>query len=549
MPSTSLSTRKWALLEILLIIGFALIPLFMTFPYRVNIFLSWEGAYRLYLGQQPYKDFGMPLGYGYWIVPALFFKLFGPAMITLVKAQAFLNILAGLSFISILKSFDVKPGIRITALLVFLLSYSLNNFWPWYNHTVIVYELVGLSFLLRGLFTDNKIAGWLMMIIAAFFLFLSFFTKQDGGGMALLIALALLLYNAVTSSRWSALVAFIIAYLSVALLIILPLGAGFSYWFNHGQAPHSSRLDPGDIFTEIMAWSAWLKAYFLLVVFSIAAGVSSWKAWLQDRKAVTFALLTLGILAEAAIFQVTSYTPLDNNIFFHAFCFAFIGHQLCNKLSFNTESRKFIGMTAALVLLWWSGAYWRYADRLTQRIFPQHDIAAEMKATGENIVSRHNYMVIKPDTSFVDEPVGQWTFTNLPVFKRIYMPVSTVKGIERVLALPVVKEKKSGLKVLNMTELTPLAEAMPYQLETGPDYPLWYHLGVGMFNRQLHTFEEKIKAHHYDLILYEYAPTLNNFYPFALRPVLQDNYMRIDTFLAPRRPTNATIEIYVNTSK
>src|SRR6476620_9053607 len=91
--------------EIIIIILLACVPLFASFPYRLNIFLSWEGAYRLYIGQLPYRDFGMPVGYMYWVIPAVFFKIFGPQMITLVKAQAFINILAGLSFRSICKSF------------------------------------------------------------------------------------------------------------------------------------------------------------------------------------------------------------------------------------------------------------------------------------------------------------------------------------------------------------------------------------------------------------------------------------------------------------
>ena len=108
MPT--LSSRKALILESLVIIGLALVPLFVTFPYRVNIFLSWEGAYRISEGQMPYRDFGMPLGYGYWIVPALFMKIFGPQLITLVKAQVLLNIIGGFSFRAILLNLGVAPG-------------------------------------------------------------------------------------------------------------------------------------------------------------------------------------------------------------------------------------------------------------------------------------------------------------------------------------------------------------------------------------------------------------------------------------------------------
>ena len=75
------------ILGTMLIIGFAVIPLLVNLPYRINIFLSWEGAYRLYLGQVPFKDFTLPLGYAFWLVPALFFTLFGPSLHTLVIAS------------------------------------------------------------------------------------------------------------------------------------------------------------------------------------------------------------------------------------------------------------------------------------------------------------------------------------------------------------------------------------------------------------------------------------------------------------------------------
>jgi hypothetical protein len=98
-----------------------------------------------------------------------------------------------------------------------------------------------------------------------------------------------------------------------------------------------------------------------------------------------------------------------------------------------------------------------------------------------------------------------------------------------------------------MTELTPLAIEMPYQLEKGPDIPLWYHLGVSMFNKEAKMYEQKIVDRQYDLVLFEYIPTLNNFYPFRVRDSIQSHYQKIDSFLAPRRgiETKGMIEVYV----
>lgn len=563
MPSTYAPfSRKGAFItELLIIVGLALVPLFVTFPYRVNIFLSWEGAYRISQGQLPYKDFGLPLGYGFWLMPALFFKLFGAQLISLVKAQVFMNILAGLSFRSILKSLNVKPAIRVLSVLLFVLSYSFFNFWPWYNQTVIVYELVGLAFLFRFLTGPAGKVRYVFLFLSAAFTFLSFFTKQDGGGLALLLSLALLCYHALEGKRWLDVPVFLAFYGLVAAAVIVPLlPYGFGYWFNHGQAPHNSRLSLYDILSEVMGASQWIKFYFVMVVICLIPAFRNWKAFWKKREAMLFTLLTLGILVEAAIFQVTSYTPPDNNIFFHAFAFAFIASRLQDQLELKIERWPSFGLAAALVLLWWSGSFWKYLDRIVARVVPHEQVIAgkgnvavadssnyaiynpQVSKTGENVVSRNNFML---NTDTTDVPVEKWIFSDLWAFHKIYMPPSTVEGMKRLMAMPVVKEKKETLKLLNMTELTPLAQAMPYKLETGSDYPLWYHLGVGMFNKQLEMFSNKVKNHYFDVVLYEYAPGNNNFFPFALRYELQQHYRKVDEFLAPRRPTNAIIEVFV----
>jgi len=83
-------------------------------------------------------------------------------------------------------------------------------------------------------------------------------------------------------------------------------------------------------------------------------------------------------------------------------------------------------------------------------------------------------------------------------------------------------------------------------LERNPQLPLWFHLGVGMFNRQAELYEKRIQSHYYDLILFEYIPTLNNFYPFRIRDSLRLNYKMVDSFAAPRRgETMGTVEVYM----
>jgi hypothetical protein len=543
-----MSRNLLAKTELLIIIGLACIPLFIHFPYRVNIFLSWEGAYRMSQGQLPFRDFGIPLGGAYWLIPAIFFKLLGPKLITLVKAQVFINILAGIAFRSILSSLSVDKGIRLASLLLFCISYSFFNFWPWYNHSVIVYELLALACLFKaisGVGSGRLRSGPWWLVLAALFVCLSFLTKQDGGGMAFMLCCVLLVVHGLAGGKWRPLLVFGGSFIVLLMLFILPFAHyGFGYWFNHGQAPHTARVSFFDIISEFLGESQWIKFYFFLILVLVLARWRSVAALRAATKEWMLLVLTLGILGEAAVFQVTSYTPPDNNIFFHSFSFACILSLLAPLAPGFFERGRNIVLMMAGILLWWSGAWWKYTQRLAAKILPYNN--ATISPTGENIVNMATYLngVNPPDTTEI--PMDRWVGCGLPAFDKITMPPPTAEGIHRLMDMPLVKQRHGALKVLNMSELTPLALEIPYTLERNPELPLWYHLGVGMFNRQAAIFEGRIRDHYYDLVLFEYVPNLNNFYPFRVRDSLRLHYRLVDSFMAPRRgETRGDIEVYV----
>lgn len=529
--------------EIIIIVLLACVPLFVTFPYRVNIFLSWEGAYRISQGELPFRDFGTPLGGMFWVIPGIFFKLFGPQMVTLVKAQVFINIISGLAFRSILKSCDVQPGIRFVSVLLYCLSFSFFNFWPWYNHTVIVYEFVALAFLFKAM-TRETSKKWTIawLVLAAFFTVCSLFTKQDAGALAFLLSFVLIAYNSFREKKWMPVIIYTGSFIAILCLFILPFrNYGFGYWFNHGQAPHSARISLFEIVDEFFTGSQWIKFYIFLIGVILLIRFRSWKQLWEDKKSMLFLLLTIGVLTEAAIFQVTSYTPPDNNIFFHSFAIAFILTLLAGLLPVNLNKASVIAAYTAGLLIWWSSVYWKYIQRIAQRALPSTE--ETVSATGENVITKKTFMITPKDTS--DVPLADWKFSGLKSFDKIYMPQPTIDGMKRLLAMDLVKNNKD-LRVLNMSELTPLAVEMPYKLEKGSHYPLWYHLGVGMFNKQAEMFEKKIVAKEYDLVLFEYIPTLNNFYPFRVRDTLMNHYQKVDSFFAPRRgDVKGMIEVYV----
>ncbi|HYJ64844.1 MAG TPA: hypothetical protein VEV62_13945 [Parafilimonas sp.] len=527
--------------DILIIIIFCFIPLFLSFPYRVNIFLSWEGAYRLYKGEIPYRDFGLPMGFAFWVVPAIFFKIFGPYFLSLIKAQVFLNLVACLSFRGILQKIKIADALRIGVILIFCISYVLINFWPWYNNTDIIYEIVALNFLF-AFFERTRNTRYIFLFLSCFFLFISFFTKQDGGFLAFAIAIVLVACNSFYVKKWSDLLLFILIYAAIGFLIILPFTRySFGYWFNHGQPPHTARVSIPDLLDEIFGGSQWIKFYFLLIALIVIYKIYKLPGFFKNRNEILFLLLTLGILTEAAIFKVTSYTPPDNNIFFHAFAVAYIfkGFSEITLIDFN-RWRNQIALLI-LILFWWSGSYWQYFSRITNRLFPQQT-AAVNNPNAENVINEHTYMLNLDTNHYEDESTWR-TIDSLKSFRKIYLPPSTIAGIERVMQMPEFKNKNAN--VLNMTELTSLDYELGYKLNKGEDFPLWYHLGVCMFNKQCDNFCNDIKNKKYDVVLFEHVPSLNNFYPFRVRDSLQVYYKKTDSFLAPRRPTNGTIEVYV----
>jgi hypothetical protein len=531
----------YTLFEYIFIIGMACVPLFSNFPYRVNIFLSWEGAFRMSQGQLPFKDFGTPLGGIYWVIPAIFFKILGPQMITLVKAQVFLNIISGLSFRSILKSLFVSPAIRALSVVVFVISYSFFNFWPWYNHTVIVYQLLSFAFLFQAFNCEGSRKRNLKLILAAITTMMAFYTKQDAGAMGLLISLTLLFYLGVSQKKWQGL---LIYTLSTFLFLLIYAGFfsryGISYWFNLGQDPHSARVSGFDLAESFFGFSQWIKFYLFIILLLLLSFSKSIKHFFSGTSDILFFILTLGILVEAAIFQVTSYTPPDNNIFFHSFAFAFIMHRLHISGIISLNNKWFFCVCLLGILIWWSGNYWKYLQRVVSRTFIEKK--PNSYENGENVVNRKTYII--KQTPELGIPLNKWVLSDLSTLKGIYLPVPTIEGITRLRKMPLF-QNKSNLKVLNMSELTSLAAEIPFELEKGSHYPLWYHLGVGMFNKQAAFFEQRVRDQYYDIILFENIPALNNFYPFRVRDSLKLHYNMVDSFMAPRRgETSGFIEVY-----
>jgi hypothetical protein len=519
MFQKSLSVRQLLLLELFIALVFCLSPLLYNNPYRLNIFLSWEGAYRLYLGQVPFRDFSLPMGYGYWVIPALFFKIFGPYMYSLIIAQSFINIVSVLAFRSILKLLDVQPVVILFSVLVFCLSYVSKNFWPWYNHAVIVFEIIALYFALLAVLRLNGRKMWASLAASAFFVFFSIFTKQDGGGLALMIVYGILTYDAwleKSMRKWAAFTAFFIFFTLIFVLPALPYN--FLYWFNYGQPPHDSRLVLNDFFNHIIGWAYWEKFFLLLVILVILDKVRAGRAFFENKKEFLFLFICLAIIGEALIIQVTSDEPPYGEDFFYAFGFAFC----FSYFRINLELNRLFYLATCLVLIvfWWTGIYWRNI----QRVVAKKPVAVRIM---EQAAVPHKYRLAK----------------EFKTMDRLYLAEETIAGIKKIKEMDIVKRKKD-LKVLNMSELTSLAYEIPFTPLT--NQPMWFHQTVSIWEKEVNEFCSKVKNNEYDLVLFESIPVneVINFYPEDVKKCLMENYKLEFTFLAPRTPAESYIHVF-----
>jgi len=522
--------------EWFLIIFLPLVPLLFTLPYRINLFLAWEGAYRISQGDIPYKDFGSPVGYVFWLLPALFFKVFGPYVATLLKVQAFTNILSSFLLVKILKQFGIRVHGRIIVLFVFILSYVLFNFWPWYNHLVFVVELASVYFLLRYLLQNKKVIN---VVYSAVFVILAFLTKQDTGGLTLVLTGSLLVYDVLLKRNIKSLVFYGGGLVLAFVVFILPFTFyDFGYWFNYGQYPHFSRLTIADLLDEFLGASKWLKFYLLVTVGLILYHFNSANDFLRNKEGFVGHFIVLFILFQASVIQITSYTPLDGNIYFHTFFVAILVLNFQEKLEFKKGN--VLWPLLILIGFWWSNVYWVR--------FARSKVLSKLKTEQNNDVISKNTYLLNGDSSNQKMNRGKWIVPeNLPTFQGVKIPEETAQGIEKLTKMDILKGK--DIRVLNMTELTPLAYELDLDYDKGENIPLWYHKGVAFFDREVELYCNKVDNEEYDVILFQDIPDVNNFYPYEVQECIEDNYELKFKFLAPRIPEISYIYVYIRSNK
>ncbi|MEH0158257.1 hypothetical protein V6R21_29625 [Limibacter armeniacum] len=517
------SKTMFEVFEFALITIICLIPLLITLPYRINIFLSFEGAYRLYLGQIPFKDFGLPMGPVYWLLPATFFKLFGPSLKTLVITQVFINMLFLFGVRYLMKLFLFDSQQRIINLFIVIITFTFVNFWPWYNYSVFVFQFLGMLPVVYLLLTNqNTHAVWgksICVSLAVLLNVLSFFTKQDAGGLGICLTFLLFAIYSINQRSYYLLLGYtagVVVLIAGVVYIFIPYD--FGYWFNYGQFPHSSRLSPVKAMAVLFGESTAHKAYLSIILgLNIYLYVDNRKRLFSLRH-IIITIIGVFFVMESVIIEVTSPLPEENHIYHHGFFWIYMTYFFQDKI----RVKNFFALCGVLTLVFMvmSAPYWGYINRLVGYSQPKEKTAQIKYATSQWISS--------PKTS---------------AFSGVTMPTNTLEGIEKLKDLPIWTD---SVKVLNMTELTPLAKEMNYTPMT--DQPLWYHERVGIFERGVSRLKNNIDDQLYDIVLFQEIQGLENFYPERLREELKSKYCLVETFEAPRQKSegDSFIEVYLS---
>lgn len=466
------NTRK-SLVDFM-VITLCMIGIFLAFELRNFVYfrdysITFEGAYRLFLGQVPFRDFGTPVGPVSFLIPALFFKLFNPNWTVFLFAQQFQNACQLILVYALLRRIGIRPLIRRIALVVFSTFYLLLLTHPWYNSTGF---LLMLAVALCALGSSR-----ISVMATGLLVGLTVLTKQDFGLFALCIGGVIVAMVSLGSDREkilpdpdsisdktrlmalaiNLLLLVISAVAVVATFIQATDAEQFKYWFNYGQAPHQHR-------------SISLSSF----------GVLGWVTLLIAVACNNFRLLVASLFITAA-----SLTKSTSGLYFtHNYFVVFLPIVVDECLRIKSRF-KLLTPFVLLVLLYTA------ARPVRDSYFVLESVAKEKP---EHYF--FNYRKIsRPTTSFPKELKAFSHHTKTP-----QQTIDAIQELQQIATnIRATRDRNFDLKVLNLTELTPiyaeLGVAPPLKV------PLWFHSNVSLFPQQINQIDKLLSGRDYDIIL------------------------------------------------
>jgi hypothetical protein len=461
-------------------LGFALILLLFlagllfqrNFAYFRDYSITFEGAYRLALGQIPFRDFGSPVGPVSFLIPAIFFKLFGASLQVFQIAQLFTNFIHLVLLVFIFQKLALPLRLQFASMLLFGFAYLIFLTHPWYNSTgFLTLELV----ILLSLYQKKR---WILIngIICA----ASVLTKQDFGVVSIFNAsIIYILVDASGStlrlrSHFSELfsraffhqllktfsifgIGFVI---SLSLFIVCTSPSDFLYWFNYGQAPHQPRSPSFRSLTQ--------NSYGLINLIALF---------------FCFKFKRVNLLIAALLIFSASLTRQTSGLGFTHYYYVLALPIVLYEIYQCRWKYKFIALLLAIV----------FSIQLLKK--PVRDAYFVM----ESMVlhqSEHFFF----DYRELSQPLIKFPADFVALNQEI-VPQETIAGIQAIKAY--VAQFNGTPKVLNLSELTPIYA----ELKVAPPkhLPLWFHTNFSLFPREIDQLNQSFENAEYDLIILQGA--------------------------------------------
>jgi hypothetical protein len=487
---------------------------FRDFVYFRDYAIIFEGAYRLYLGETPYVDFGAPVGPISFLLPYILFKIAGPSWDLLLLTQQMLNTFTLLLFYILIIRIEVKPMARQISLILFSIFYLTLLTHPWYNS-------IGLTFVLAAtVFAIGK--SPVSIIIAGFCAGAAALTKQDFGLVSIAISIICILYPSTTPRLVASIksqslaeslklkkeniINILLFGSSVAIFIFIHIlitdWEHFTYWFNYGQLPHQTRELPPKIY-----------------LFFVVAACSSLFALKISNKRL--------LISTLFIFAATVTSATSGLKFTHYYFIGFLPILVQELYEAKVKAYIFSFVFVFSILL---------------LLKPGRDVYYIVESLIKN-QPEHYFFNYRNNS----KPLVKYSGSSDVFSEKIFIPAQTIEAISKLkqIVQRVRAEHPDKLvNMLNISELTPLYPELG--VITARGVPLWFHTNISFFSKDILSIKARILSSEFDIVLLQATHENFNEVYFQLYTLLNSSssYALIETIYDS--PANSTSKCKIN---
>lgn len=502
--------------------------------------IIWEGAYRLYLNQTPFIDFGLPLGPVCLWLPALMMKFFGPSNETLRWSGLIIMFSSSVIFWILINQIGkLKFWIKYLSVLLFMLHYSLGIQFPWYNTTAFLLLLLSLLFLLLSFKVANH-RRYFLLFMSGMASSLTFFAKQDFGLLAVTSHFSLIFIFSfyipshqnknITSlkSFLYTLSCWLLGNLVIAAFIIpWPHFSNFMYWFNVGQPPHSNRVH--NLTGNWLHYQKGEVGFIKFLVFASIVGLMySWRNRNYDQlKTYLFSTTILGV--SFITYQTSGLYWLTST--FYASIIPIMlqstPHLFLKQFTFLKSKRALYSLTLIVIGI------------LTTVTIPKINFVRLLTIWSRGGIA--DFFLNQPNSSENWQSLEQ-TPDLRAVFGTSYLRTETIQGLYKLKAIDRLNLKKFDCPLLNMTEFTPIF----FMLQLEPcknELPLWYNTGISLFPREINKIKVMITQKKIGLLLVQNTHEGPGFYPEFIQWIETQSYSLVFSF--PAANTSAPVHVFM----